>query len=196
MNEASGQRRRRIGQITATVLGALLLLLTLLPLIVRGPVARWAVARATAGLCGKFEISGGHLGWAAVWQLLLGSPTELAIENVRITGADGKVVFSAARFEATLEVFTKPFRLVLSNVLMARGGWRLALPDNAIGSFDAFLSVPDVGRAGCLDPHAKRTAQGPQPGWTVGLARPSQRRVRGCRRRSRLHRPGSWSSRG
>jgi hypothetical protein len=168
MNEASGQRRRRIGRITATVLGALLLLLTLLPLIVRGPVARWAVARATAGLCGKFEISSGHLGWAAVWQLLLGSPTELAIENARITGADGKVVFSAARFEATLEVHTRPFRVVLSRVLMARGGWRLALPDNAIGSFDAFLGVPDEGRAGCLDPHAKRTRKAPSRGGPSG----------------------------
>jgi hypothetical protein len=169
MNEASGQRRRRIGRITATVLGALLLLVTLLPLIVRGSVARWAVAYATAGLCGKFEISGGHLGWAAVWQLLLGSPTELAIENVRITGADGKVVFSAARFEATLEVDIKPSRVVLSHVLMARGGWRLALPDDAVGSFDAFLAVPDEGRAGCLDPHAKRTPKkAPRRGGSSG----------------------------
>ena len=81
MNEASGQRRRRIGRITVAVLGGLLLLATLLPLVVRGPVARWAVARATANLCGKFEISGGHLGWAAVWQLLLGRPTELALRE-------------------------------------------------------------------------------------------------------------------
>ena len=113
MNEASGQRRRRIGQITATVLGVLLLLLTLLPLIVRGPVARWGVARATAGLCGKFEISGWHLGWAAVWQLLLGAPTELAIENVRITGADGKMVTltpnSAGNFYSQTTVAT-PFQ--------------------------------------------------------------------------------------
>jgi hypothetical protein len=157
MNGASGQRRRRIGRITVAVLGALLLLASFLPVLVRGPVARWVVARATADLCGKFEIAGGHLGWAAVWQLLLGRSTELAVQNVRITGADGKVVFSAERLEATLEVHAQPVRLILSNVLMARGGWRLALPDNAIGSFDAFLVVPDQGRAGCLDPHAKRT---------------------------------------
>jgi len=168
MKGASGQRRRRIGRITAAVLGGLLLLATFLPLMVRGPVARWAVARATAGLCGKFEISGGHLGWAAIWQLLLGRPTDLAIENLRITGADGKVVFAAARFEATLEVHGKPFRLVLSNVLMARGSWRLALPDNAIGSFDAFLGLPDQGRAGCLDPHAKRTSKAPRRGGPSG----------------------------
>jgi hypothetical protein len=157
MNEASGQRRRRTGQITVAVLGGLLLLATLLPVVVRGPVARWVVARATANLCGKFEISGGHLGWAAVWQLLLGRSTELALGNVRVTGADGKVVLAAERLEATVEVHTRPVRLILTNVLMVRGGWRLALPDNAVGSFDAFLGVPDEGRAGCLDPHAKRT---------------------------------------
>jgi hypothetical protein len=157
MNGASGQRRRRTGRITVAVLGGLLLLATLLPLVVRGPVARWALARATANLCGKFEISGGHLGWAAVWQLVLGRSTDLALENVRITGADGNVVFSAERLEATLEVHAKPIRLILSSVLMARGGWRLALPNNAIGSFDAFLGLPDEGRAGCLNPHAKRT---------------------------------------
>jgi hypothetical protein len=168
MNEASGPRRRRIGRITAAVVGGLLLLATLLPLLVRGPVARWAVARATAGLCGKFEISGGHLGWAAVWQLLLGAPTDFAVENVRITGADGKVVFAAERFEATLEIHTKPSRLVLSDVLMARGSWRLALPDNAVGSFDAFLGVPDEGRAGCLDPHAKRTRKAARRGGPSG----------------------------
>jgi hypothetical protein len=140
-------------------LGGLLLLVTLLPLIVRGPVARWVVERATAGLCGKFEISGGHLEWTAVWQLLLGFPAELAIENARITGADGKMTFAAARFEATLEIYSNPSRVVLSKVVMARGGWRLALPDNAIGSFDAFLGVPDAGRAACLDPHAKRTGK-------------------------------------
>jgi hypothetical protein len=161
MNGASGQRRRRIGRITVAMLGALLLLVTLLPLVVRGPVARWAVARATANLCGKFELGGGHLGWAAVWQLLLGRPTELALQDVRITGADGKMVFAAERLEATLEVHRKPARLVLSNVLMARGGWRLALPQNAVGSFDAFLGVPDEGRAGCLDPLAKRARKKP-----------------------------------
>ncbi len=168
MNGASGQRRHRIGRITAAVLGGLLLLLTVLPLVVRGPVARWAVARATASRCGTFEISGGHFGWAALWQLVLGRPMDLAIENLRITGADGRAVFAAARLEATLEVHAQPFRLILTNVLMARGMWRLALPENAIGSFDAFLAVPDEGRAGCFDPHAKRTPKKPSRGGPSG----------------------------
>ncbi len=143
-----------------TVLGGLSLLATVLPLVVRGPIARWAVTRATANLCGKFAISGGHLAWSAVWNLLLGRPTELVLENVRITGADGRVVLAAERLEATLEVHRDPSRVILSKVLMVRGAWRLALPDNAVGSFDAFLTLPDEGRAGCLNPHAKRTRKG------------------------------------
>ena len=168
MTQASGQRRRRIGRITATVLGTLLLLITVLPLLVRGPVARWAVARATASRCGTFQIAGGHFGWAALWQLVLGRPMDLAIEDLRITGADGRVVFAAARLEATLEVHAKPFRLIMTNVLMARGMWRLALPDNGLSSFDAFLGVPDEGRLGCFDPHAKRTSKRPSRGGPSG----------------------------
>ena len=92
----------------------------------------------------------------------------MALENVRIADPDGNVVFSAARFEATLEIHAKPFRLILSNVLMARGSWRLALPDNAVGSFDAFLGVPDGGRTACSDPHAKRTRKAPSRGGPSG----------------------------
>jgi len=136
------------------VLGALALLATLLPLVVRGPVARWAFRRATSSLCGSFEISGGHFGWAAIWQLVSGRPIELVIEGLKIDGPDEKNVFTAARMEATLAVHLRPFSLVVSNALMARGAWRLALIPNEIGLGDAFRAVPEAGRHACLDPHA------------------------------------------
>ena len=136
------------------VVGGVMLLATVLPLLLRGPVARWAVRRASASLCGTFQISGGHFGWASVWQLLLGRPMDLVVEGVRIDGPDGKPVFAAARFEATLEIHPRPFRLVLSDVLMARGRFRLTLLPNTIGSFDAFRGLPRAGRAACLDPNA------------------------------------------
>jgi hypothetical protein len=154
MEQAPGRRRRRIGRITAAVVGGVMLLATVLPLLVRGPVARWAVRRASASLCGTFQITGGHFGWASVWQLLLGRPMNLVVEGIRIDSPDAKPVFAAARFEATLEIHTRPFRLVLTDVLMARGGWRLTLLPNAIGSFDAFRGLPRAGRAACLDPNA------------------------------------------
>ncbi|HEY6477590.1 MAG TPA: hypothetical protein VI456_13495, partial [Polyangia bacterium] len=156
MKQASGQRRRRIGRIAAAVVGGLALAATSLPLVLRGPVARWAVSRATASLCGSFRISGGHFGWAAVWELLFGRPFDLVVENVRIEGPDGQVVFAAERFEATLQIHTGPFRLVLSDVLMARGRWRLALLPDAVTTLDAFRGVPDEGRAACLNPNAER----------------------------------------
>ena len=153
MERATGQRRRRIGRIAAAVVGALALAATLLPLVLRGPVARWAVSRATASLCGSFRISGGHFGWATAWELLFGRPADLVIENVRIEGPDGQVVFAAERFEAALEIHTGPFRLILSDVLMARGRWRLALLSDGVTTLDAFRGVPDEGRAayGCID---------------------------------------------
>jgi hypothetical protein len=156
MERAPGERRRRIGRIAAAVGGGLALVATLLPLVLRGPVARWAVSRATASLCGTFQISGGHLGWAAVWELLFGRPVDLVAENVRIAGPDGEAVFAAERLEATLEIHTGPFRVVLSDVLMARGRWRLALLPDQVQTADAFRALPDAGRAACLDRNAPR----------------------------------------
>ncbi|HVV52997.1 MAG TPA: hypothetical protein VHO06_25275, partial [Polyangia bacterium] len=155
MSSAPSPRRRRIGWVVAVAVGALALLATALPLVVRGPVARWAVRQASASLCGSFRISGGHLGWASVWQLLLGRPIELGLEGVRIAGPDGERVFEAARLEATVEVHLRPFRLVFSDVLMARGGWRLALLPGQLGTFDAFRGVPEEGRAACLNPKVR-----------------------------------------
>jgi hypothetical protein len=166
MENASGPRRRRIGRIVAAVVGGLAVLVTVLPLVVRGPVARWAVRQASGSLCGTFQISGGHLGWASVWQLLVGRPMELVIEGIKIDGPDDKSVFAAARLEATVEVHLRPFRLVLSRVLMARGGWRLSLLPNQIGSFDAFRAIPEEGRAACLNPRAK--AKPKKPGAAAG----------------------------
>ena len=182
MDKASGPRRRRIGRIVAAVVGGLAALLTLLPLVLRGPVARWVVRQASSSLCGTIEISGGHLGWAATWALLSGRPFDLVLENVKIDGPNGTTVFAAARFETTLEMHFRPSRVILSRLLMARGRWELALLPNETGLFDAFRSIPEAGRAACLDPNARPKAR-KQPG-IVGPDRHSRRPVRGCRRRS------------
>src|SRR6185312_16064327 len=50
----------------------------------------------------------GGLGWASVWQLLVGRPMELVIEGIKIDGPDDKSVFAAARLEATVEVHLRP----------------------------------------------------------------------------------------
>ena len=52
MDQATGRRRRRIGRIAAAVMGGALLVATTLPLVVRGPVARWAVFSPPATFVG------------------------------------------------------------------------------------------------------------------------------------------------
>src|SRR5579884_1721680 len=103
---------RRPGSRTAAVLlrlgaglvGAVLLAALGLPLIVRGPVARWVVARATRSMCGTVSLGGAHAGWAAVIDLALGRPLPLVVEDLRIAGPDGQVVLAARRVEAQLAV--------------------------------------------------------------------------------------------
>ncbi|HEY5089396.1 MAG TPA: hypothetical protein VIK30_05470 [Polyangia bacterium] len=160
VDRPGGGRQNRIGRIgrvlIALLVGALALSVTV-PLVVRGPVARWALARATASRCGSFAIGGGQLGWAAIWELALGRPIAIALDDLRITGPDGQVVIAAAHLEATIEVHALPWRIVVADALVARGQWRLAIgPPGTIGTADAFRTVPDAGRPACLDPTAAR----------------------------------------
>jgi hypothetical protein len=149
-----------VGRILAAVIASLfagaVALSVALPLVVRGAAARWVFSRATASLCGSFSLGGGHLGWAAIWDLALGRPLALVLNDVQITGPDGRVVFAAALFEATVEVHPRPWRLVIDDALIARGQWRLAVGPGAVGPAAAFLAVPEAGRAACLDPPAAR----------------------------------------
>src|ERR1700690_2523680 len=163
---SSGDRRpskarRRVGRILAAVIASLfagaVALSVALPLVVRGAAARWVLSRATASLCGSFSLGGGHLGWAAIWDLALGRPLALVLNDVQIAGPDGRVVFAAARFEATVELHPRPWRIVIDDALIARGQWRLAVGPGAVGSTAAFLAVPEAGRAACLDPPVART---------------------------------------
>src|SRR5689334_18039008 len=103
MDRATGRRPRRWGstllRLAAGLVGAVLVVALALPLVVRGPVARWLLARASAGMCGTFALTGGHVGWAAAVDLVLGRPIPVLIEGLRITGPDGHVTISAARLE-------------------------------------------------------------------------------------------------
>src|ERR1022692_3900397 len=90
-----GGRAHRIGRVLVALLAGALALSVAIPLVVRGPIARWALARATASRCGSFAIGGGHLGWAAVWELALGQPIAIVLDDLRITGPDDRVVVAA-----------------------------------------------------------------------------------------------------
>ncbi len=156
---------RRPGSRTAAVLlrlgaglvGAVLLVALSLPLLVRGPVARWVVARATRTMCGTVSLGGAHAGWAAVIDLVLGRPMEIVVEDLRITGPDGQVVLAAARVEAQIAV-RRGGAVVAPLLRIVHGRWRLDLDSDGLGTADAFRAVPPAGRQACLDPHAARRA--------------------------------------
>jgi hypothetical protein len=138
-------------RLAAGLVGAVLLIALAFPLAVRGPVARWLVARVSNRLCGGIALDGGHIGWAAAVDLVLGRPIPVLLEGLRITGADGKVTFSAARLEAGIEIHRGGV-IVVPNLSMWHGGWRVAVGANVLGPIDAFRTVPAEGRAACLKP--------------------------------------------
>src|SRR5262245_43958587 len=140
-------RPRRWGRRLAWLGGRLLVLAVLLaaaaPLILRGPVLRWALARATERLCGRFNVEGGHFGLALVPNLLLGRPVSVELEGLRVTAPDGSEVMAAASVHARVDVFRHPWRAVVHEGVASHGRWRMAV-GGAPGSglIDVFRLVP------------------------------------------------------
>ncbi|HVY39878.1 MAG TPA: hypothetical protein VHM31_18195 [Polyangia bacterium] len=144
-------------RIGAGVVGAFLLAVLALPLVLRGPVARWMVRRATASMCGTVGIAGARAGWAAAIDLILGRPFPLSVDGLEIKGPDGQIVAAAARVEGEMAIHRGGV-IDVTWVRVAQGSWRLDLDTDGLGTVDAFRSVPPAGRAACLDPHATRRA--------------------------------------
>src|SRR6185312_13224084 len=108
MVRPAGRPRRRtlavVLKLAAGLAGAALLLVLALPLIVRGPVARWVVGRATRSMCGHVRLGGAHAGWTAIIDLVRGRPLSVVVEDLEITGPDGQVVLAAARLDAQIAI--------------------------------------------------------------------------------------------
>jgi hypothetical protein len=160
-------RLRRWGQ---RVLGALLALVFLPPLLVRGPLLGAIVARATRSLCGTITLEGGHLGWFVVPDLLLGRPIPVEVRGLRMEGADSGEVFFAGRVSAKVGYARNPWRITVDPALVSRGHWRLAV-DKAGGQggfLGAFRQVaPGATRDTCLTPAPRR---GPRAAPAAGFA--------------------------
>jgi hypothetical protein len=167
MDRATGRGQHR----TATVLlrigagltGAFLLAVLALPLVVRGPVARWVVARASSQMCGTVRVAGARVGWAAVIDLILGRSFPVSVDDLQIVGPDGQIMLAAARLDAQM-AFHRGGVLDVTWVRIAQGRWRLDLDTDGLGTVDAFRAVPLAGRAACRDPHAPRPAGRPGGG--------------------------------
>ena len=141
------------------VVGALLAVLFLPPLLVRGPLLGAIVARATRPLCGKIHLEGGHFGWLVVPDLLLGRSVAVELRGFRMSGADGADVVFVERISARVAIARHPWRVTVDPAVLTRGRWRLAI--DKTGGLGGFLGVfrelaPGETHEGCLVPLAPR----------------------------------------
>jgi hypothetical protein len=134
-----------------------LLLPVLPPLLLRGALLRWLVARETAALCGTIRVDSGRLGWLVVPDVLLGRPFSVEIDGARVAGADGGEVLRAERISATVDFTRNPWRVVFDAAVVSRGRWRLAVDGTGGGFLGAFRAVPaGATRVACLAPPPAR----------------------------------------
>jgi hypothetical protein len=150
--EPSG--RPRAPRLVARGLAVVVLVLAGLlaaPLILRGRVLRWVVARAGAPVCGSFQLADGRFGATLVPDLLLGHAFTVELEGVSVAAPDGTVVMAAQHVRARVTVARAPWRIVVDDAVATQGLWRLAV-GGATGSafLDAFRPVRDGDRAACL----------------------------------------------
>jgi hypothetical protein len=141
------------------LLGLAAAILILPPLVVRGPVLRWIVARATRDLCGTIAVDGGHAGWLVVPDLLRGRSFAVELGGLRVVGPDGGEVMFVERITAEVQVGRAPWRIVVEPALVERGRWRLAVDQTGgLGGFlGVFRTVPaGEARVACLTPAPRR----------------------------------------
>src|SRR5262252_3704674 len=104
-----GGWRRRVGWVAGLLLGLVALAVVLPPLVLRGRVLRWAVARGTTSLCGTFELGGGHLGWGVVPDFLRGRPFAIEVDDAHVRTPDGADNIVAAHVTARVTVARHPW---------------------------------------------------------------------------------------
>jgi hypothetical protein len=134
------------------------------PLVLRGPLARWAVRRATRDLCGTVRIEDAHVGWLAVVDVMRGHPFAVEVRGGSVSGPEADEVLHVATVTTHVEVARHPWRVVVDGGVASNGRWRLAIdPSGRIGGLlGAFRIVPaGASKAACLEPVTPR--RGPRP---------------------------------
>ncbi len=136
----------------ATIILALLVLGLASPLVLRGPVLRWAFARVFASCCGHFSIAGGHFGWASAMQFALRQPVSVTLSQLSIADSQGRPVLKAAQVEAVARVRFSPVRIEVIEARIAEGMWRLSSSQDGPGMANPFRPIPAGGRDACQAP--------------------------------------------
>jgi hypothetical protein len=172
---------RWLPRAVAAIFVALVLLGIGSPLVVRGPVLRWILTRASASRCGSFSVGGGHFGWASAIQLALRHPVSLTLHRLMVTDSEGKLVLKAERVEAAVRVRFSPVRIEVTEARIADGRWRLASSRGGRGMEDPFRPIPAGGREACRAPtpeaNSAEQASPPKPHARV----PGQVRIENAR---------------
>jgi hypothetical protein len=143
------------------------------PLAVRGRLLSRIVARATESLCGVVRVEGGHLGWTATADLLLGRPWEITLDGVQVTAPDGRVVFSSAHLSAIVALHRRPWRITVVSAHVEHGLWRLGVSseNGSVGLMEAFRRAPArASRATCLAPPTAQSSSRGASGSAGGAA--------------------------
>ena len=184
---ASRPSARWARRVAVVVLGLAVGLPLVPPLLLRGALLRWLVARETASLCGAIRVESGSLGWLVVPDLLLGRPFAVELRGLRVAGPDGAEVLAAEHLSADVDVARNPWRIVVAPALVSRGRWRLSVDGTRAEVFWAPSAPCPRG------PRARRVSR-PLHGAGDRARRPRRARASSCATPASRRSTSSWTS--
>ena len=121
--------RRAMKRIAFGVLAVIVLLIALAipaPLLIRGARFGTVVGWMLPATRGKITVGGGRWSWGAVWELLHGRPAPLELDGLRVVDPEGTEVLRAAHVTVAVEMGRDPARLILHDLHVTDGLWRMA----------------------------------------------------------------------
>jgi hypothetical protein len=160
--------RRTLGRLGRGLLVATVIVAGLglaVPLIFRGERLARIVVRATSSLCGTLSVDRVQVSATALYDLLLGRATAVAIDGLRLVAADGDEVLAAPHLRGRVAVRRGPWRIDIVEVTATGARWRLV--EHAGGRMDlldAFRPIP-AGRTreACVLPPQRSQARRSRP---------------------------------
>ncbi|HEY4187536.1 MAG TPA: hypothetical protein VGP07_20835 [Polyangia bacterium] len=131
---------KRLRRVLLTTVAVATLVLATAPLWFGGARFAWLVERLLPPTRGQLHVGGGSWSWGSLWAFARGRPAPLALEQVSIIDPDGTPVFRANRLTASIEVLHGPEGVVVHELHVEGGVWRMARTKDrsGIGFLQAF----------------------------------------------------------